>query len=99
MFHVPGERTFTLPDFHDDFHGSALAHASIAVLQALDRTIGGGWRVEGVWEAEEGVTGKVREEVWKSRAGERQRREEDDILVNEHVHNTENLSIFTTSTD
>lgn len=30
-----------MPDFHDDFHGSALAHASLPVLQTLDRAIGG----------------------------------------------------------
>lgn len=34
-----------MPDFHDDFHGSALAHASLPVLEALDCTVGGCWRV------------------------------------------------------
>lgn len=63
------ESTFTLPDFHDDFHGSALAHASLAVLQALDCPIGGGWStVEGLGgggedeEKEDGVTELKRKE-------------------------------------
>ena len=59
-----GERTLTLPDFHDDFHGSALAHASLPVLQALDRSIGGRWRGGGGMEGgeEKGVKDRRREE-------------------------------------
>lgn len=34
-------RVWDLPDFHDDFHGFALAHAPLAVLQALHGAIGG----------------------------------------------------------
>lgn len=54
-----------MPDFHDDFHGSALAHASLAVLQALDCPIGGGWStVEGLGGegGEDGVTEMKRKE-------------------------------------
>lgn len=84
-----------MPDFHDDFHGSALAHASLPVLEALDCTVGGCWR--------------VRRRKWgKKREGERMRRSgrtlmegkeekrggvggrEDDTPVNEHVHNAQN---------
>lgn len=57
---------FTLPDFHDDFHGSALAHAALAVLQALDCPIGGGW---GNRDEEEGGDGGLR-------AGMREKEEE-----------------------
>lgn len=57
-----------MPDFHDDFHGSALAHASFTVLQALDGAVGGCWKREGEEEEEEdkeevGEEGEVDEET------------------------------------
>lgn len=73
-----------MPDFHDDFHGSALAHASLPVLQALDCSVGGCWRGDkgGGWvggegegdeEKEEGVKDKEREEVMEGKGGEREK--------------------------
>lgn len=73
-----------MADFHDDFHGSALAHASFTVLQALDGAVGGGCR----WRREEAKE----EEVVKFRTKKREKRERgrgDDIVVNEHVNNTQ----------
>lgn len=74
-----------MPDFHNDFHGSALAHASLPVLQALDGTVGGGWRGEKEMRCEE-----KRERGWEGGRKKKQERREDDTLVNEHVHNAQN---------
>lgn len=57
-----GERKFTLPDFHDDFHGSAPARASFTVLQALDCTIGGSWSNVGGGKGGDGIKGDRQEE-------------------------------------
>lgn len=92
VFDMWGERTLTLPDFHDDFHGSALAHASLPVLQALHCTVGGCCR-GGDEEREEGVKDRKREDVVEGEeknGGRKRRRREDDTLVNEHVHNAQN---------
>lgn len=73
-----------MADFHDDFHGSALAHASFTVLQALHGAVGGGcrWRRE---RAEE----EVGEGGWQSSGQKRRKEREDDTVVNEHVHNAQ----------
>lgn len=70
--------TFTLSDFHDDFHGSALAHASLPVLQALHCAVGGCCGGER-WQGEGQGEGKKKGE-----------KREDDAVVNEHVHNAQN---------
>lgn len=71
VFYMWGEHTFTLPDFHDDFHGSALAHASLAVLQALDCAVGGCWRAEvGVWGGGGRTKGRVKGRRKKEEKGE-----------------------------
>lgn len=83
-----------MADFHDDFHGSALAHASFTVLQALHGAVGGGceWRrgregEEGEEEEEGGRWGSSGQR--KEKTGEREGEREDDTVVNEHVHNTQ----------
>lgn len=59
-----------MADFHDDFHGLALAHASFTVLQALDGAVGGGWR----WRREEAEEeGEEEEEVVELRTKKRER--------------------------
>lgn len=81
-----------MADFHDDFHGSALAHASFTVLQALHGAVGGGckWRSR-KRERRKGGRGKMGEFRTKKREDgrERESEREDDTVVNEHVHNTQ----------